>query len=108
MQPTTYHTRDVIRIADSLLTERKFKKPWPMVRFSEEELRALIDFIFFRPPTVELRIRQRAMQARELNLRRNLFIKYFFQTLGNGAKAARMAGYSPKCAKQIAYRLLRS
>lgn len=37
--------------------------------------------------------------------RQRLFIKYYIYT-GNGAEAARLAGYSPACARQTAYRLL--
>lgn len=95
-------------MAQLLFENRGFKKPCPMVRFSEEEIKAIVDLIFFKPSTLELRVRERAMQNRDLNLRRRLFVNYYIQTGGNGAKAARLACYSPKCAKQTAYRLLRS
>lgn len=42
-----------------------------------------------------------------LTPRQQRFIEYLLLTMGNGAKAARMAGYSEKSAKEIAYQLLK-
>lgn len=37
--------------------------------------------------------------------RQRLFVKHYVRT-GNGAEAARLAGYAPNCARQTAHRLL--
>jgi phage terminase small subunit len=42
-----------------------------------------------------------------MNIRQKRFVEHYLET-GNGAKAARFAGYEPTCAKQTAYRLLNS
>lgn len=39
--------------------------------------------------------------------RQQRFVENLLLTMGNGAKAARMAGYSEKSAKEIAYQLLK-
>ena len=41
------------------------------------------------------------------SLRRVLFFKYFLVNKGNATRAAILAGYSPKSAKQQGYRVLR-
>lgn len=41
------------------------------------------------------------MEGKELNERQKRFVDYYIQT-GNGAKAARMAGYSDKVAREMA------
>jgi len=43
----------------------------------------------------------------KLTPRQQRFIEFLLLTMGNGAKAARMAGYSDKSAKEIAYQLLK-
>lgn len=40
-------------------------------------------------------------------LRRILFFKFFLANRGNATKAAILAGYSPKSAKQQGYRILK-
>ena len=39
--------------------------------------------------------------------RQQRFIEYLLLTMGNGAKSARMAGYSDRSAKEIAHQLLK-
>jgi len=41
-----------------------------------------------------------------LKPRHRMFILNYFRSNFNGAAAARMSGYSPKCARQIAWRLI--
>ena len=43
----------------------------------------------------------------KLTPRQQRFIEFLLITMGNGAKAARMAGYSDRSAKEIAYQLLK-
>ena len=43
----------------------------------------------------------------KLTPRQQRFIEYLLLTMGNGAKAARMAGYSDRSAKEIAHQLLK-
>jgi len=43
----------------------------------------------------------------KLTPRQQRFIEFLLITMGNGAKAARMAGFSIRSAKEIAYQLLK-
>jgi len=85
------------------------EKKQPPPQFTSEELKILTDYVIHKPPTIELKVRQRARQGGgNLTYRQSLFVKYYFETMGNGAEAARRAGYSLKCARQIAYKTLNS
>jgi len=44
--------------------------------------------------------------SRKLNRQQSNFIDYYFKTNFNGAEAARLAGYSEKSARHVAYNLL--
>ena len=41
-----------------------------------------------------------------LKPRHKMFVYYYFKTNFNGAKSAILAGYSPKCARQTAWRII--
>lgn len=41
-----------------------------------------------------------------LTAQQSEFVKYYVSTGGNGAEAARLAGYSPESARKIAYQLM--
>lgn len=78
-------------------------------KFSKDEIDALADFLFFRSPYIELRRRERLPSERGLTLKRKMFVKHLVgDAKFNAAKAARMAGYSPRSAKQIAYKIKQS
>lgn len=84
-EPTPHFTNaDVVRIVWRLLYKRE---PYRVEEKSRDSVQ-----IFSRPPT----------------LKQQLFVKYLFTPgcIGNRAKAARLAGYSPKRAKQTAYDLM--
>ena len=94
-----FTTKEVIEIAFHVLKNPKIKKR-ELPSFFANEIGVLIDYLFKKPHDLKL--------VYAGNKRRRLFIRFYIRTHGNGARAARHAGYSVKCAKQIAYRLLRS
>ena len=76
--------------------------------FNLKEITAIADLIFFKPRNIHLVVYERVPRREELTLKQKSFIGHFVgDALFNGARAARMAGYSPRSAKQIAYKLLR-
>lgn len=77
--------------------------------FSFEEARAITDLILFKPPNIVLKVYERLPRKKDLPLKRRVFInKFIGEAKFNGAKAARMAGYSRRSAKQIAYKIKQS
>ncbi|MEK6645319.1 MAG: hypothetical protein AABY84_01395 [Candidatus Firestonebacteria bacterium] len=78
----TYNTKEIVRIADYLLNNKEFIKPKPLNQFTYNETKAIIDLIFFKPRTIELQIRERAMQNRKRPIDKNdLFFILFLQVM---------------------------
>ena len=103
-----FYPKGVLDVLSLVFRNKKFTRPRGKhsPKFSLKETIALRDFLFFRSPYVELRVRQRLHQTKEWPLKRKMFVKHFVgEAKYNGAKAARMAGYSPRSAKQIAYKI---
>lgn len=106
-----FYTAGVLAILNMIRRSKKFQRPHGknMPIFSEEEVKVIADMLFFKPPTIKLRVMKRVHKEKELPLRRRAFVKYLFDNASfNRAKAARMAGYSARSAKQIAYNLIHS
>ena len=111
MQEELFYPKGVLNALSLVFRDKKFTRPRGKhsPKFSLEEIIALRDFLFFRSPYVEIRIRKRLHAAKEWPLKRKIFVKHFMgDAKYNGAKAARMAGYSPRSAKQIAYKIRQS
>ena len=103
-----FYPKGLLNVLSLVFRDKKFTRPRGKhsPKFSLEEIIALRDFLFFRSPYVEIRIRKRLPKAREMPFKRKVFVKHFLgEAKYNGAKAARMAGYSPRSAKQIAYKI---
>jgi hypothetical protein len=98
---------DLIEMLRILAKNRHFRKVLPV--FYSEEIELITEFIFFKPPNIFFKVYERIPRKKETPIKRTLFINNFFgEAKFNGAKAARMSGYSHKSAKQIAYKLKRS
>ncbi len=106
-----FYPKGVLNILDMIFRAKKFQRPrgTQSPQFSFDEVRALADLLFFKSPYVVLNVYKRLPRKQELPLRRKMFVHHLIDDAkGNAAKAARLAGYSPRSAKQIAYKLLRS
>lgn len=96
---------DVLRI---VFKSRKYPRPRgkQSPTFSVEEIKTIVEFLFFKPPYITLKVYKRVPRKKEMPIKRISFINYFLSDANfNAAKAARMAGYSPRSAKQIAYKI---
>ncbi len=110
-QKYLYNPKAVLSILGLILKNKKIIRPRgkKLPRFSIEEVRALMRLLLFRSPYVVLRVYERLSKEREYPFKRQKFINYFIGEANfNAAKAARMAGYSPRSAKQIAYKIKQS
>jgi len=103
-----FYPKGVLNVLDLCFRNKKTARPRGKrsPKFSMAEVFTLMDFLFHRSPYVELKVRKRLIGPREMPLKRKIFIKHFLgDAKYNAAKAARMAGYSPRSAKQIAYKI---
>lgn len=103
-----FYPKGVLNVLNLIFKNKKFQRPKgkQSPQFSFEEIRALADLLFFKSPYVVLKVYKRLPKENELPLKRRLFIKHLFgDAKFNGAKAARLSGYSPRSAKQIAYKI---
>lgn len=108
---STFYPKGVLNILNMIFKSNKFQRPRgkESPTFSKEEIQALADLLFFKSPYVVLKVYERLPKEKGLPLRRRMFISHLLgDAKGNAAKAARLAGYSPKSAKQIAHKLMRS
>lgn len=105
------YPKGVLNVLNAVFRNKKFPRPRgkQSPKFSFEEIKALADLIFFKSPYVVLKVYERPPRKQGLPLRRKMFVHHLIgDAKGNAAKAARLAGYSPRSAKQIAHKLLRS
>src|SRR3989338_11430107 len=106
-----FYPKGVLNILNMTFRSKKCERPRGKESFtlSKEQITALADLIFFKSPYVVLKVYERLPRKQELPLRRKMFVRPLIgDARGNAAKAARLAGYSPRSAKQIAHKLLRS
>ena len=102
------YPKGVLVVLNMLFKDKRLQRPKgkQSPKFTQEEIDALACFIFFKSSNVSLRLYERIPKEREMVPKRKAFVKHFFgEAKYNGAKAARMAGYSSKSAKQIAYKI---
>ncbi len=105
------YPREVLDALELVFKNKRFDRPRgkKSPTFSIDEIRAIIGFILFKPKHIVLKVYERIPREKEPTIKRRLFLDYFFgDARYNGAKAARMAGYSPRSAKQIAYKIKQS
>jgi len=106
-----FYPKGVLNILGMILRAKKFQRPRGKASptFSIEEVRALTDLLFFKSPNVVLKTYERVPRKKDMPIKRKMFVNHFLGNAKfNAAKAARMAGYSPKSAKQIAYKIKQS
>ena len=104
------YAKGVLYILNRVFMNKKYPRPRgrKMPIFNLREIKAIADLIFFKPRNIHLIVYERVPRRDEITLKQQQFVKHFVSdALFNGARAARMAGYSPRSAKQIAYKLLR-
>lgn len=102
------YPRGVLDALNIIYNDKKLPRPRGKLspKLGSDVVPALVDFLFFGSPNVEIRVYKRLPKEREIPLKRRTFLNYFFGiAMFNGAKAARLAGYSVRSAKQIAYKL---
>ena len=108
VEENMFYPRGALNVIELLFEDETFTRPRgkKSPKFTREEVWAIADFLFFRSPYIELRVRKRLSNVREMPLKRKMFVRYLVgDAKFNAAKAARMAGYSPRSAKQIAYKI---
>src|SRR3989344_4141552 len=106
-----FYPKGVLNVLGMVFRSKKFERPRgkESPTFSKEEIHALADLLFFRSPYVVLKVYERLPKEREMPLKRHVFLDHLLgDAKFNAAKAARMAGYSPRSAKQIAYKIKQS
>lgn len=106
-----FYPKGVLNVLEAVFEEEKLGRPRGKESpvFSFEEIQAIVDLIFFKPRNIILKIYERTPHRKGLPLRRKVFLsKLLGEAKFNGAKAARMAGYSSRSAKQIAYKIKKS
>ncbi len=102
------YPKGVINVLNIAFKNKKFQRPRgkQSPTFSFEEVKVIADLIFFKPPNIALKVYKRVPKEKDWPLKRRQFLNHFLgDAKFNAAKAARMAGYSPRSAKQIAYKI---
>lgn len=105
------YTKGLINVLGYLYRYKTFKRPrgTKMPIFNMEEMNAIATLIFFKPPHIVLKVYERMPKEKGLKMKRKAFLNHYLgDAKFNGARAARLAGYSPRSAKQIAYKIMRS
>ncbi len=106
------YPKGVMNVLSMIFKKKYFPRPRGKnsPTFTFEETKAIVDLILFKPPSIVLKIYKRLPnQNKDLPFRRKVFINHLLgDARFNGARAARMAGYSPRSAKQIAYKIKQS
>lgn len=113
----TFDSEELIYQLRCLCSDRQFKKPKPLPRFTINEALFIRDLIFLKPRDIVYfyiadHIRLKAQiegihMFNSISYRRYNFIWHFLECKGNATKAAILAGYSPRSAKQQAHRILK-
>ncbi len=106
-----FYPKGVLNVLSMVFRNKRFDRPRGKhsPKFTKEEIHAIADYLFFRSPYVEIRVRKRRPSQREFPLKRKMFVRHLVTDAKfNAAKAARLAGYSPRSAKQIAYKIKQS
>ena len=102
------YPKGVLNVLEMVFRNKTFPRPRgkQSPTFCSDEVQVIAELLFFKPPHIVLKIYERTPRERDMPLKRKVFInKLLGEAKFNGAKAARMAGYSPRSAKQIAYKI---
>jgi len=113
----TLNSKELIYQLYYLCSNKGFKKPDPLPKFTLKEALFIRDLIFHKPPDLvyfyladhigsQTEI-GRAGMFNSRDYRRYEFLKHFIMNRGNATKAAILAGYSPRSAKQQGYRIIK-
>lgn len=106
-----FYPRGVLNILNMVFEDDEISRPRgkESPTFSTEEIKIIADILFIKPPNIVLKVYSRVPRRKGLVPKRMAFINnYFGDAKFNGAKAARMTGYSKRSAKQIAYKIKQS
>jgi hypothetical protein len=84
----------------------EYKGPTP--RFTNADVIRIVWYLLYKrmPHEIQGSGKGGTITVNEMKPKQQAFLHHYFATRFNGAKAARLAGYSPKRAKQTAYDLL--
>jgi hypothetical protein len=103
-----FYPKGLLNIISMVFKNKKYQRPRgkKSPTFTIEEIKAIVEFIFFKPPNIIIKVYERMPREKDWPMRRKAFLNHYLgDAKFNAAKAARMAGYSPRSAKQIAYKI---
>lgn len=99
------NSKELVEFLMELLNDDGYKKRKPLPKFTIQEARFIRDLIFNRPKELlfyyladYIANVRRPIPFSAINMRRLKWLQAYLQT-GNATEAARMSGYSKKCAK---------
>lgn len=117
MKEQTLDSEELIYELSKLSLNKKYKKQKPLPRFTIREAQFIRDLIFLKPKDIlyfyiadhlrNLTEVGRIGMFHSTGYRQYQFLRLFLECRGNATKAAILAGYSEKSAKQQGHRLLR-
>jgi len=111
-----YNCIDVVKILGTLAECDKYEKKKPYPKFSQKELEFLAELIFRKPNNLVYIYLADFINSNYFSgkffmngshMKKMQFFYNFFKYRGNATKAVIASGYSKKCAKQQAYRIMR-
>lgn len=105
------YTKGLLIVLGLMYRDKKYPRPrgTKMPIFNMEEMNVIATLIFFKPPHIVLKVYERMPRKKEVKFKRKAFLNHYLgDAKFNGAMAARIAGYSPRSAKQIAYKIMRN
>lgn len=116
MAEETLNSKELIYLLFDLCSDKQFKKPKPLPKFTIREMQFIRDLIFLKPKDlVYFYIADAIANRTEIgadifnskSYRKYKFLMEYIRSRGNATRAAINSGYSPRSAKQQGYRLLR-
>ena len=117
MPKILFNSEELIQQLYALCSDKDFKKPDRLPKFTLKEACFIRDLIFRKPHDIVYfyladHIGERSEVGRmgmfnSKGYRKYLFLKNFLECRGNSTRAAILSGYSPRSAKQQGHRILR-
>lgn len=113
---TYFNSKQLLVILDNLALNDKFEKKKPLPKFSREEVDFLVNLIFKKPNNLVYVYLADFISTNYFDgrfflsgsyMKKLKFFYNFFKCNGNATKAVIATGYSKKCAKQQAHRLMK-
>lgn len=111
-----FNSKQLLIIFNHFAMDENFEKKKPLPRFSKEEVDFLVNLIFRKPNNlvyvyladfVSTNYFDGKFFLNGSHMKKLRFFYNFFKCNGNATKAVIATGYSKKCAKQQAYRIMR-